>query len=457
MDRSEELGKGRIVPLIVRFALPSIVGMVVSALYNIVDRIFIGRGVGPLALAGVTVAFGFQLIQIAFAVLVGVGTSARISISLGEGRKDKAERFLGNGFALNLSISVTLAVLGLVFLDPMLRLFGASEEVLPYARAFTRVVLLGTPLGTISMGLNGFIRAEGNPKVAMVTQLIGPALNVFLCPFFIFVLKTGVAGSAIANVISMSVGSAWVLAYYISGRSLLKIRAANLVPRREFALPIIALGLPTALSDLASSVTMGVMNNQLVRFGGDVAVTAMGIVFAISNLVFLTLIGATMGVQPIIGYNIGARLHRRAHKVELAAICGATAFAVLAFAGVQLFPEAFISLFAGSDPEVRAIGTYALHRYFVFLPLMGLQVLGSGYFQASGKPMKSLVLGLSRQFIILIPLLLILPSLWGLDGVWSAQPVADVIAFTITAILLWREMRTPPRIGGAGAPAASAP
>jgi len=456
MDNTKELGESRIGPLIARFALPSIIGMVVSALYNIVDRIFIGRGVGPLALAGVTVAFGFQLIQIAFAVLVGVGTSARISISLGEGRKDKAERFMANGFALNLAISLTTAVLGIIFLDPMLRLFGASDEVLPYAHVFTFVVLLGTPLGTISMGLNNFIRAEGNPKVAMVTQLIGPALNMIFCPLFIFGLKWGVAGSALANVLSQTVGSAWVLAYYLSGKSLLKIRRANFALKKEFVMPIIALGLPTALSDLASSLMSGIMNNQLVRYGGDLAVTAMGIVFAISNLVFLTLIGMNMGVQPIVGYNIGARLYHRVRKVEVVAISAATIFASITFVGVQLFPEAFVSLFAGSDPDVLEIGTYALRRYFLFLPLMGLQVLGSGYFQAAGKPTKSLILGLSRQFIILIPMLIVLPLFWGLDGVWSAQPVADVIAFAITGVLLWREMKSLGRLSEEGAPAAVA-
>ncbi len=457
MDRTKEFGEGRIGPLIARFALPSIVGMVVSALYNIVDRIFIGRGVGPLALAGVTVAFGLQLIQIAFAVLVGVGTSARISLSLGQGRKDKAERFLGNGFAISMCISLALSALGIAFLDPLLRIFGASEEVLPYARSFTFIVLLGTPLGTISMGLNGFIRAEGNPKVAMVTQLIGPALNLILCPFFIFALRLGVAGSALANVISQSVGSVWVLAYYLSGRSSLKIRRANLVPSREFVLPILILGLPNAFSNLASSLTMGLMNNQLVRYGGDAAVTAMGIVFAISNLALMTLIGATMGIQPIIGYNIGAGLFGRARKVEAAAIGAATIFASLVFAAVQLFPGAFVSLFAGSDARIGEIGAYALRRYFMFLPLMGLQVLGSGYFQAAGKPMKSLILGLTRQFIVLIPMIVVLPLLWGLDGVWSAQPVSDVIAFSITAIFLFRELASIDRMAGVAVPRAAAP
>jgi len=430
--------------------------MVVGGLYNIVDRIFIGQGVGPLALAGVTVAFGVQLIQIAFAVLIGVGTSARISICLGQGDKAKAEHFLGNGFALNLAISVTITLLGLLFLDPVLRLFGASEAVLPYARDFTRIVLIGTPLGTISMGLNGFIRAEGNPKVAMVTQLIGPILNTALCPLFIFGFGWGVAGSALANVVSQSVGSVWVLAYYLGGRSLLKIRRGNLIPRREISIPIITLGSAIAISELASSALMAIMNNQLSRYGGDLAVTAMGIVFALSNLVFLTLIGMNMGIQPLVGYNIGARLYGRVRKIERAAISAATLFATLVFVGVQLFPRAFVTLFAGGSAEVLDIGVHAMSRAFLALPVIGLQVLGAGYFQAAGRPTMSLFLGLTRQIIFFIPLLLVLPLFWGLDGVWYAGPLADATAFTVTGAFLWREMRALSRREAAERPAAAA-
>jgi putative MATE family efflux protein len=441
VDSAKQLGEGRIGPLLARFALPSIIGMVVSALYNIVDRIFIGRGVGTLALAGVTVAFAFQLIQIAFSLLIGVGAAALISLSLGEGKKDKAEQVLGTGLTLNLAISIIMTIIGIAFLDPLLRLFGASEEVLPYAHSFTLVVLLGCPVAIISTGFNGFIRAEGNPKVAMVTQLIGPALNVILCPIFIFAMKMGVVGSALANVISQAVGSVWVLAYYFSGRSMLKLRVANLLPRLDISLAIVALGSATALSEFASSIMNGILNNQLERYGGDVAISAMGIVFAISNLVYLTLVGINMGMQPIIGYNIGARLYRRVRQVEKVAIIAATAVATFCFMIIQLFPSACVSLFAGSASDVREVGSYALRHYFILLPLIGFQVLGSGYFQAAGQPAKSLLLGLSRQFIILVPLLYILPLFWGLDGVWNAQPVADCASFLVTLLFLGREMR----------------
>jgi len=442
MDRSKELGEGRIGTLLVRFALPSVIGMVVGALYNIVDRVFIGRGVGPLALAGVTVAFPVQLIQIAFSVLFGVGTAALISISLGERDREKAERVLGNGFSLVLIVSITIAALGLSFLDPLLRLFGASAEVLPYAHAFALVVLLGTPFATISQGVNGFIRSEGNPRVAMTTQLIGPVLNTFLCPFFIFVLKLGIVGSALATVISQAVGTVWVLSYYLSGRSLLKLRVRNFAPRHEIVTGIVAIGAAVFFSDFASAVMNGIMNNQLQRYGGDIAVTAMSIVFAISNLVFLTLLGINMGVQPIIGFNRGAKLYARVRRAELLAIGGASVFTSLCYVAVQLFPAAFVSLFAGSAADVRDIGVYALRHYFFVLPLVGAQILGSGYFQAVGKPAHSLILSLSRQFIILVPALYILPLFAGLDGVWNAQPVSDFLAFAITAIFLGREMRS---------------
>jgi putative MATE family efflux protein len=453
MDSARQLGEGRIGPLLVKYALPSIIGMVVGALYNIVDRIFLGRGVGTIALAGVTVSFALQLVQIAFAVLIGVGASARISISLGEQDRDKAELVLGNGFALNMGISVALAAICIAFLDPILRICGASEEVLPYAHAFSLVILLGTPFATVANGLNGFIRAEGNPKIAMVTQLIGPVLNVILCPIFIFVLKLGIVGSALATLISQAVGSIWVFAYYLSGKSLLKLKWKNFIPRLDIALSIVAIGSSIALSDLASAVMNGIMNNQLSRYGGDNAVSAMGIVFAVSNLVFLTLIGMNMGMQPIVGYNVGAKLYGRVRKAELAAMGAATAFAALCFALIMLFPGALVALFAGRGSSVEELGVYALRHYFLLLPLMGMQVLGSGYFMASGKPTKSLVLGLSRQLLFLIPLLYILPLFWKLDGVWNAQPIADALSFILTGLLFWREMRKLGRLEKAAAAA----
>ncbi len=441
MDNPRELEERPVLQLLVKYSIPSVIGMLVSALYNIVDRIFIGRGVGELALAGVAISFPLMLVQIAFSVLIGVGTTSLISISLGEKNRDKAERVLGNGFFLNILVSVAIAGVGLAFLDPFLRIFGASEAVLPYARAFTRVILLGSFFATVSQGVNGFIRGEGNPRVAMATQLIGPLLNVFLCPLFIFVLKLGIVGSALATIISQAVGTVWVLGYYLSGRSLLKLRIRNFMPRRDIVLSILAIGSAVFLSELASAVMNGIMNNQLERYGGDMAVTAMGIVFAIANLFMLTLIGINMGVQPVIGYNYGARQFARVRKAELSAIVAATVFVTLGFAAIQLFPSAFVTLFAGPGSDVHDAGAYALRHYFLVAPLIGFQIVGSGYFQAVGKPRQSLLLSLSRQFIILVPLLYLLPLAFGLDGIWNAQPTADFLAAILTAIFLFKEMR----------------
>ena len=258
---------------------------------------------------------------------------------------------------------------------------------------------------------------------------------------FIFVLKLGIVGSALTTVISQAVGTVWVLSYYLGGKSLLKLKVQNFIPGGGIVASIVAVGSAPFFSELAAAVMNGIMNNQLERYGGDLAVTAMGIVFAISNLAYLTLLGIIMGVQPVIGYNFGARKYPRVRKTELTAIAAATVFVMLCFAAIELFPSAFVRLFAGSAAEIMSTGIYALRHYFILMPLIGFQVLSAGDFQAVGKPKQSLVLGLSRQFIILVPLLYILPIFWGLDGVWNAQPVSDALSFLITTVFLVREMK----------------
>ncbi|MGO9410927.1 MAG: MATE family efflux transporter [Spirochaetia bacterium] len=248
-------------------------------------------------------------------------------------------------------------------------------------------------------------------------------------------------GSALTTVISQAVGTVWVLSYYLGGKSLLKLKVQNFIPGGGIVASIVAVGSAPFFSELAAAVMNGIMNNQLERYGGDLAVTAMGIVFAISNLAYLTLLGIIMGVQPVIGYNFGARKYPRVRKTELTAIAAATVFVMLCFAAIELFPSAFVRLFAGSAAEIMSTGIYALRHYFILMPLIGFQVLSAGYFQAVGKPKQSLVLGLSRQFIILVPLLYILPIFWGLDGVWNAQPVSDALSFLITTVFLVREMK----------------
>jgi len=441
MNESDELGTSSIPALIWKFSLPSIVGMLVSALYNVVDRIFIGQGVGPLGIAGATVAFPLMMIQIALSTLIGIGATTLISINLGRGDRETAERVLGNGFTLILVVVASVSVLGLAFLDPLLRLFGASEAVLPFARDYTSVVLAGTIFQVLALGVNNFIRGEGNPKRAMGSMLIGAVLNAIFCPIFLFAFHWGMKGAGLATVLSQAVSAVWVMSYYLSGRSDLKLRAANLRPRKEIVPSILAIGSAPFAVNLGASLVNGIMNNQLQRYGGDLAVSSMGIVFALSSLFVFIAFGINGGVQPIIGYNYGARRLDRVRKTALFAISAATAAFTLGFALVELFPRPLVVLFAGKSTELADMSAVALRRVLLCMPLIGFQIVAAGYFQAVGKPKHSMLLSLTRSVLFLIPLYYVMPALAGLTGLWFAPPAADFLAASVTAVFFSREMR----------------
>jgi putative MATE family efflux protein len=440
LEHNRELGTSSIPALILKFSLPSVFGMLVSALYNVVDRIFIGQGVGPLGLAGATIAFPLMMVQIAFATLVGMGATTLISINLGRQDRETAEKVLGSGFVLIIAVALSISALGLVFLDPLLRLFGASEAVLPYARDYTGIILMGTIFQVIALGVNNFIRGEGNPKTAMVSMLIGAVLNALFCPLFLFGLHMGMKGAALATILAQAVSAAWVLAYYISGRSALKLKLSAMRPRKAIVLPILAIGSAPFAVNLANSLMNGIMNNQLQRFGGDLAVSSMGVVYALVSLFVMIAFGINGGVQPIVGFNYGAGERGRVRQAALLAIGGATAVFTLGFAIVELFPRPLVLLFAGTSAELADMSSFALRRVLLCMPLIGFQIVSSGYFQAVGKPRQSMLLSLSRQVLFLIPLLFLMPALAGLTGLWLAPPAADLLAAVVTAIFFAREM-----------------
>jgi putative MATE family efflux protein len=442
LEENHELGTSSIPALIWKFSLPSIVGMLVSALYNVVDRIFIGQGVGPLGIAGATIAFPLMQIQIAFATLIGMGATTLISINLGRRDKETAELVLGNGFCLIIVLAATVSAIGLAFLDPLLRLFGASEGVLPYARDYSSVILAGTVFQVVALGVNNFLRGEGNPKTAMVSMLIGAGLNAILCPVFLFVFHWGMKGAGFATVLAQAVSAAWVMFNYLTGRSALRLRIANLRPRKAIFLPILAIGSAPFAVNLANSLMNGVMNNQLMRYGGDLAVSSMGVVFALVSLFVFIAFGINGGVQPIIGYNYGARQPARVRQAAIFAIGAATAVFTLGFAVVQIFPQSLVFLFAGKSAELIDMSSYALRRVLMCMPLVGFQIVSSGYFQAVGKPRHSIFLSLSRQVLFLIPLLYAMPALFGLTGLWFAPAAADLLAAVVTAVFFAREMRS---------------
>lgn len=441
MDRSKQLGEEKVSKLLLKFSIPAIIGMLVNALYNVVDRIFIGNGVGPLGIAGITIGFPIMLVIMAFAMLVGIGANSLISIRLGEQRKDEAELILGNAMVLLIGIALTISIVGLIFIVPLLRIFGASETVLPYAKDYLSIILWGTVAQTVGFGMNNFIRAEGNPRIAMFTMLIGAILNTILDPIFIFVFGWGIRGAAIATVMSQVASAAWVLYHFLGGRSTLKVHKKNLALRSHIVQKIVTLGAAPFLMQLAASLLNTIMNKSLNIYGGDIAISGMGIVSSIMTLILMPIFGINQGVQPIIGYNYGARKFDRVKKALKLAIAAATTVTCIGFAATRLFPTQLVSLFGKKDEELIEFGARAMTIFLAFLPIIGFQIVSANYFQAVGKPKHSAFLSLSRQVLVLIPALLILPRFFGLEGLLMAGPTADLISSIVTGTFLFIELR----------------
>ncbi len=441
MDRTNLLGEEQIGKLLLKFSIPAIIGMLVNALYNIVDRIFVGRGVGSLALSGIAISFPILLVIMAFGMLIGLGATALVSIRLGQGKREEAELIVGNSLVLLIAVSAVISVTCYVFLEPLMVQFGASPDVLPYAKTYVSVLLWGTIFQTIAFGMNNFIRAEGNPKVAMLTMILGAVLNTILNPIFIFGLHLGVAGSALATVISQFITSVWVLYYFFGNKAILKIHTKNLRVNWHLVKDIVAIGLSPFSMQLVASVVTVIFNKSLAHYGGDVAIAAFGVITSIVNLIFMPVFGINQGAQPIIGYNYGARHYARVKQAFKLSVLGATGLMLAGFLVTQVFPRQLMLLFSSNDPELVNQGAKALRIYLMMLPIIGFQVAAVNYFQATGKPKKSLFLSLSRQLIFLLPALLILPKFFNLTGVWAAGPVSDLASSVLTAILLWLDLK----------------
>lgn len=441
MDRAKQLGEESVGKLLLKFSIPAITGMIVNALYNVVDRIWVGRGVGALAISGIVIAFPLMIVIMAFGMLVGIGTSSLISIRLGQNRKDDAEEILSNAFLLTIIISLILSVIGLVFLDSLLRAFGASGQVLEYSKQYTFIILVGVIFQNLSFSMNHSIRAQGNPTMAMVTMLIGAVLNMILDPIFIYVFHMGVKGAAIATIISQAASAVWVLSFFFRDKGIIKIRRKYLRLKKSVVLSIFSIGVSPFLMQLAASLINFILNKSLLKYGGDIAIAAMGVINSISMMILMPIFGINQGVQPIIGFNYGAKQFDRVKKALKLAILGATGIATTGFIIVQLFPQALISVFGKGSNELISVGSYGIRIFLSMLPFIGFQIVSSNYFQAVGKPKYSIFLSLSRQVIILIPMLLILPGIFKLDGVWMAGPISDFLSSLVTGIFLIIEMR----------------
>ncbi|HZK84669.1 MAG TPA: MATE family efflux transporter [Desulfosporosinus sp.] len=440
MNRSQQLGEEKVGKLLLKFSIPAMIGMLVNGLYNIVDRIFVGRGVGSLALSGIAISFPITLAIMAFGMLIGLGATAVISIRLGQQRREEAERIVGNAFILLLGISLIITLLGYLFMDPLLVGLGASPEVLPYAKQYISVLLGGAAFQSIGFGMNNFIRAEGNPRIAMYTMILGAVLNTILNPIFIFGMHLGVAGSALATVISQFVTAVWVMYYFLGNKALLKLRVRNFKLEWMLVKDMLAIGISPFSMQLVGSFVTVFLNKSLAIYGGDLSIAAIGIIISISMLIFMPVFGIGQGAQPILGYNYGAGNYDRVRQTLKLTVFAATGVMIFGFLSVELFPVAIMSLFS-NDPELIRVGANGMRLYLMMLPIIGFQVTVVGYFQATGKPRKSLFLSLSRQLLFLVPMIWILPKFMGLTGVWLAAPVSDLASAALTAVWLYNDLK----------------
>jgi len=433
---TNELATEKIGKLIWKYSLPAIVGTVVMALYNIVDRIYLGHGVGPLAISGLALTFPFMSILMACGMLVGAGAGSRISICLGEGNKDKAERILGNAFILTFVVSGAASVLSYIFMGDLLRLFGGTDQTIQYAEDYMRIIIPFAFLSALTFGFNNIMRASGYPRKAMWTMIICAVSNIILDPIFIFGFGMGIKGAAHATNISLLIGVCFVLSHFLRKDTNIRFKRKNFKLQTDIVKSILSIGLSPFSMQIAASFVVVIINFQLIKHGGDLAIGAFGIVNSVCILIIMVIIGLNQGVQPIIGYNYGAKLFDRMFRTLRTAIIVATIISTTGFLMGMFIPKFLIRLFT-PDAEMISIATNGLRIIVLLFPIIGFQIVISNFFQSIGKAKISIFLSITRQFLFLIPCLLIMPAVFGLNGVWYAQPVSDGLAVVVTGLTVW--------------------
>lgn len=436
MAEQNELATGSIGKLLLKLSIPAILAQLINALYNIVDRMYIGHieGIGAVALTGVGLTFPIIMLISAFAALVGMGGAPLSSIKMGEGNNEKAEKILGNCTAMLLLLAVVLTVFFMVFKDPLLMLFGASENTLPYASAYLTIYLIGTVFVQISLGLNAFINSQGFAKMGMITVLIGAVLNIILDPIFIFVFDMGVRGAALATIISQAVSACWVLRFLCGKKTILRIKLQNFRFRKDFILPALALGLSPFVMQSTESLINIVLNSSLQKYGGDIAVGSMTIITSIMQIFLMPLTGLTQGAQPIVGFNFGAQQFDRVKKTFRLLLGACLAFSITLWASIMLFPGLFAAIFS-NDAALIEHTIPCMRIYMAAMCLMGAQIACQQTFLAVGQAKISLFLAMLRKVVLLIPLVYILAVPFGVTGIFLAEPVADILAVTTTVIV----------------------
>ena len=430
-----ELGTEKIGSLLMKYAGPAIIAMTASSLYNMIDSIFIGHGVGPLAISGLAVTFPLMNLSAAFGTLVGVGASTIMSVLLGQKNYEVANKVLGNVVVLNMVIGLIFMGVALMFLDPILYFFGASENTIVYAREYMQVILLGNVVTHLYLGLNNLVRASGNPKMAMVLTILTVILNVIFAPIFIFALNMGIRGAALATVIAQMVALVIILFYFSDSRKLLHFRKGIFRMDIRIAKDSLSIGLAPFLMNSAACLVTLFINQQLKSYSGDLAIGAYGIVNRISFLFIMINMGLNQGMQPIAGYNYGARKYSRVREVYMKTVKYATFVALAGFIVSIAIPHAAVSVFT-SDPQLIDLAAKGLVLINLMLPLVGFQMVTSNLFQCLGMINKSIILSMSRQLLFLLPMLYVLPMFLDSKGIWISFPIADFLSSLLTFIML---------------------
>ncbi|HOQ11504.1 MAG TPA: MATE family efflux transporter [Spirochaetota bacterium] len=440
-NHSRDLSEKKISSLLWSYFLPAFVGVMANALYNIVGRIFIGQFVGTEALSGLTVVFPVMIIIMGFGMLFGIGSAILISIELGRGNREKAEFILGNGLFLMIISSLFLTIAGFFVKEKLLHSFGATESTIQYANEYLNIILAGTVFGLTGFALNTSIRAEGNARISMNSMLLSAGLNVVFDAIFIILLKMGVKGAGLAAVISQMILTFYVLYHFRSKNSVIKLYIKNLIPDFKTSILIISSGMAPFIMQIANSFVQALFNAQLIKHGGDIAVAAMGVINSVATLIIMSIVALNMASQPIIGYNFGAGKFGRVKEALTITVKYSTVIGIVAFIIIQIFPYQIISIFNNSK-DLLNTGTPGLRIFLAMVPFTGFQIVTSNYFQAIGQPHIATVMTIMRQVVFLIPLMIILPPLLGITGVWLSAPISDFINAIVVFFLLQRGLRS---------------
>lgn len=445
--KGNPLGYAPIGKLLMQFALPSVISMLVNSLYNIVDQIFIGQGIGYLGNAATTIAFPIMTIILAASTLLGAGGSSYAAIKMGEKKEEEAEKTLGNVFLLLVGIGLLILILGYLFMTPMLKVFGATENTMEYARQYTSIILIGAPFNMLGVGLSNMARTDGSPSLSMYSIVIGAVLNTILDPIYIFVFHWGVAGAAIATITSQIISAVVLIVYFVKKGKHMRLNKKCLHFDGMICRNAAALGISSGITQISSTILQIVLNNSLVFYGnktdvgGDIALSAMGIVMKVSMIIVSICIGIGIGAQPILGFNRGAGNYKRIRRTFVLAVTAATVCCIIGWLACQIFPGPILSIFGTQSEKFSEFAIKCMRIYMLGVFTAGFQVVSTSYFQATGQPVKASILSTLRQLLLLIPMILILPIFFGLQGILYAGPVADISSFLAVLCFVVHELR----------------